>query len=184
MRAGFFALLLGGLAACQPAAPEPPTLPADSLGFNPAPAAALPATPDLYAVSLATPAGDTLRLASLRGRVVLVNFWATWCRPCLAEMPDLQRLRDQVGPERFEVVGISMDVAVEGEDQVTPYVERMGVTYPIGLGDQSVQDAFGGMLGLPTSLLFDAEGTFIRRFTGAVPVAQLEPFIADLAPPS
>jgi thiol-disulfide isomerase/thioredoxin len=83
------------------------------------------ATPELSARTLD---GRGLRLADYPGRIVIVNFWATWCAPCVAEMPSLQRLRDRLGPERAEVIGVNYQ---ENAARIQPFVERLGLTFPV-----------------------------------------------------
>lgn len=83
---------------------------------------------------LKTLAGDELTLQSFRGRTVIVNFWATWCGPCLAEMPSLQRLRDKLAPEGVEVIAVNLK---ETTARIAPFVERLGITFPV------VRDANG-----------------------------------------
>jgi thiol-disulfide isomerase/thioredoxin len=82
-------------------------------------------TPDLRARTLE---GRELRLPDYAGRTVLVNFWATWCVPCVAEMPSLERLRRKLAPERVEVVAVNFQ---ENAARIQPFVERLGVTFPI-----------------------------------------------------
>jgi thiol-disulfide isomerase/thioredoxin len=77
---------------------------------------------------LKTLEGKELTLASFRGRTVIVNFWATWCGPCLAEMPSLQRLRDRLAPEGVEVIAVNLK---ESTVQIAPFVERLGITFPV-----------------------------------------------------
>ncbi len=72
--------------------------------------------------------GESLALADFRGRVVLVNFWATWCAPCVAEMPALQRLRERLAARRVEVVAVNFQ---ENAARIAPFVERLGVTFPV-----------------------------------------------------
>lgn len=83
---------------------------------------------------LKTLAGEELTLQSFRGRTVIVNFWATWCGPCLAEMPSLQRLRDKLAPEGVEVIAVNLK---ESTVRIVPFVERLGITFPV------VRDANG-----------------------------------------
>jgi thiol-disulfide isomerase/thioredoxin len=77
---------------------------------------------------LKTIAGDELQLDDYQGRTVIVNFWATWCAPCVAEMPSLQRLRDRLGPERVEVVAVNYQ---ENVGRIKPFVDRLGITFPV-----------------------------------------------------
>ena len=72
--------------------------------------------------------GGTFALADYRGRVVIVNFWATWCVPCVVEMPSLQRLRERLAPRRVEVVAVNFQ---ENAARIAPFVERMGITFPV-----------------------------------------------------
>lgn len=83
------------------------------------------ATPELRARTLA---GDDVRLADYRGRTVIVNFWATWCEPCVAEMPALQRLRGRLAAQRVEVIAVNFQ---ENAARIGPFVERMGLTFPV-----------------------------------------------------
>ena len=173
--------LVFGVAACQKNAPTPPALPippgADSSRAAPDTARAL-RPGEAMVLAAPTLAGDTLDLASLRGKVVLVNFWATWCAPCRQETPALVALRESLKAQGFEVVGVSLDL--EGKEAVQPFVDEFRVPYPMLLGDQTMADRLGGAYGLPTSFLLDREGNLIRRFTGVVPVAMLRPLLAEL----
>jgi thiol-disulfide isomerase/thioredoxin len=110
-----------------------------------------PAAPpiDLY-----TPSGDPFTLASLLGKVVLVNFWATWCEPCVTEMPSLQRVRDQLAP-RFEVLGVNYQ---EGPARIKTFVDRSGITFPIVRDtDGAVAKAWSARI-FPASYLVDRAG--------------------------
>jgi thiol-disulfide isomerase/thioredoxin len=110
-----------------------------------------PAAPpiDLY-----TPDGAPFTLAGLRGKVVLVNFWATWCEPCVTEMPALQRARDQFAP-RFEVLGVNHK---EGPARIKAFVDRSGITFPIVRDtDGAVAAAWGARI-FPASYLVDKAG--------------------------
>jgi thiol-disulfide isomerase/thioredoxin len=82
-------------------------------------------TPELRAKSLA---GDEIRLTDFAGRTVLVNFWATWCAPCVAEMPALQRLRDRLAPQRVEVIAVNFQ---ENAARIAPFVDRLMLTFPV-----------------------------------------------------
>ena len=110
--------------------------------------------PEAPPIDLFTPDGALLSLASLRGRVVLVNFWATWCEPCVTEMPSLQRLRDELAP-RFEVLGVNYQ---EGPARIKPFVERTGITFPIVRDtDGAVAKAWGARI-FPASYVVDRAG--------------------------
>jgi thiol-disulfide isomerase/thioredoxin len=110
-----------------------------------------PAAPpiDLY-----TPDGAPFTLASLRGKVVLVNFWATWCEPCVTEMPSLQRVRDQFAPG-LKVLGVNYQ---EGPARIKTFVDRSGITFPIVRDtDGAVAKAWSARI-FPASYLLDRAG--------------------------
>jgi len=114
-------------------------------------------------------------LADYRGKVVLVNFWATWCEPCRVEIPWLIEMQNRYGPQGFTVLGIAMDE--EGKPMVAPFVakerydvkgETLPMNYPIVVGSDQVAEKFGGLLGYPTSVLISREGKQIKRVTGLI----------------
>jgi len=109
---------------------------------------------------------DGTRIASdsLAGKVVLVNFWATWCPPCRLEMPGIDRVWRDRRDAGFVVIGIATDET--GEAGVRAFVAGRGVTYPIAMATPAVVRAFGGYRGLPTSILIDRAGRIRYRITG------------------
>ena len=115
-------------------------------------------------VSLADPTGQTVGLSALRGKPVLVNLWATWCEPCLREMPSLERLQSRLG-ERVAVLAVSED---RGNKSVEPFIAKLGLKLvKIYIDPKSeVGHAFGAR-GLPTSFLIDREGKVLGRVEGA-----------------
>ncbi len=123
--------------------------------------------------TLLTAAGDSLQLSSLRGTVVLLNLWATWCKPCLEEMPDLDELHQELEPQGFTVIGLAVDG--ERKAAIDRFVERLEVTYPIVYGSTEVAQAvLGGnaMPILPTTLVLDQKGRITDRIVGTVPIRQ------------
>jgi thiol-disulfide isomerase/thioredoxin len=117
--------------------------------------------------------GKEVALSDLKGKVVFVNFWATWCGPCQDEIPSLIDLQNQYASKGFTVVGIAMDE--EGKSVVAPFVakelydvkgEKLHINYPILLGTDEASDKFGGILGYPTSFLISRNGTEIMKFQG------------------
>ncbi len=108
------------------------------------------------AVTLDMLDGGSTRLADLRGRVVLVNFWATWCPPCRAEMPGFQKAYEALHADGFTVVGISMDDASRAH--VESFLQDHGISYPVAMGNPEVVAAFGGVNSYPTSFLIDRKG--------------------------
>jgi thiol-disulfide isomerase/thioredoxin len=111
---------------------------------------------------LETPA-ETLDLASLSGRVVLVNFWATWCEPCEQEMPAMERLYQLLPRDRFELVAVAIG---DDEAKVAEFQRRYSLTFPIVLDpDKKVAEAYQTM-GVPESLLIDVDGRIVERYVG------------------
>jgi thiol-disulfide isomerase/thioredoxin len=119
--------------------------------------------------------GKDVSLAQYKGKVVLVNFWATWCDPCRFEIPWLIDMQDKYGAQGFTVLGVAMDD--EGKSVVAPFVqkERFDVNgaksqmnYPILIGNDAAADKFGGLLGYPTSVLIGRDGKQIKRITGLI----------------
>jgi cytochrome c biogenesis protein CcmG, thiol:disulfide interchange protein DsbE len=106
----------------------------------------------------------TIRLADFRGKVVLLNFWATWCAPCLAEMPAFSEWQKQYGNRIFQVIGVSMD---DEATDVVPVIGRLKVIYPVLLGDEHLGVAYGGILGLPVTFLIDRQGRVQARYEDA-----------------
>ena len=119
--------------------------------------------------------GKDLSLSEYKGKVVLVNFWATWCEPCQVEIPWLIEMQQKYAAQGFTVLGIAMDE--EGASVVTPWVqkERFDVNgtkslmnYPIVIGNDAAADKFGGLLGYPTSVLITRDGKIVKRITGII----------------
>ena len=116
--------------------------------------------------------GNTLRLEELRGKVVLLNFFATWCGPCRMEIPELIKLHKRFNAKGLEVVGISLDM--EGAAALKPFVKNHGITYPILLGTRKVIVDYGNINAIPTSVLIDRNGMIAKFFVGMGPAPVLE----------
>lgn len=122
--------------------------------------------------------GKTVRLSDYRGKVTLLNFWATWCGPCKIEIPwfmDFERRHKDKG---FAVIGVSMDD--EGWDVVKPFVNHLAINYRIVMGNSEVADAFGGVSALPTTFLIDREGKVAAVHVGLAPKSDIENGIEEL----
>jgi thiol-disulfide isomerase/thioredoxin len=115
--------------------------------------------------------GKTLKLSELKGKAVLVNFWATWCEPCKIEMPWFVDLQKQYGDQGFQIVGIAKDT--DAEKSVSSFAKKMGVNYPILMGTETVEDLYGGMEGLPTSFYLDRSGKVVARELGLISLNQI-----------
>ncbi len=131
--------------------------------------AALPAEtgymPDFALTSLD---GEAFNTADQQGRVLLINFWATWCAPCRVEIPDLIALQEELGSEEFDVLGISVDQ--DDPQYVKDYVESMNINYPVLIDDGEVADGFGGVYALPTTFVIDKTGKITHKTIGIFPV--------------
>jgi thiol-disulfide isomerase/thioredoxin len=117
--------------------------------------------------------GKDVSLADYKGKVVFVNFWATWCDPCRVEIPWLIAMQNKYGSKGFTVLGIAMDE--EGKSVVAPFLEKerfdvdgqkLPMNYPILLGTDEAADKFGGILGYPSSFLISRDGKIITKFQG------------------
>jgi cytochrome c biogenesis protein CcmG, thiol:disulfide interchange protein DsbE len=125
--------------------------------------------------------GNQFRLSSYRGKLVLLNFWATWCAPCLAEIPKFVAWQRKYGAAGLQIVGVSMD------DTATPVkraYEKHHLNYPVVMGDAHLGERFGGVLGLPLSYLIDPQGRIVARYQGELNLKQLEAQIKSLLPRS
>jgi thiol-disulfide isomerase/thioredoxin len=108
--------------------------------------------------------GKKFKLSDLRGKAVLLNFWATYCEPCKIEMPWFVELQKQYGPEGFQIVGVAMDDA--SVEDIAKFAKDMGVNYPILVGEESVGQSYGGVGVLPTTYFLDRDGKLIAREFG------------------
>jgi thiol-disulfide isomerase/thioredoxin len=125
--------------------------------------------------------GVDVKLASFKGKPIIVNFWATWCGPCRAEIPSLVELQTQYGAEGKDVVilGISVDDPIE---KLKPYAAQMKMNYPVlvGNGRDDVQDAFGPLWGIPVTVFIDREGRIAKKHSGIASKEQFEQEIKAL----
>ncbi len=115
--------------------------------------------------------GEVLKLSDLKGKVVLVDFWATWCSPCREGIPDLVMLKKEFKNKDVEIVGISVDALTRGgatATNVSPFIVANKINYPILRGDANVINAFGGVRSIPTSFLIDKEGNVVERYEGVI----------------
>lgn len=120
-------------------------------------------------------------LSEFKGKVVLLNFWATWCGPCRIEIPWLMEFQQKYSARGFTVLGVAMDE--EGKSAVTPFVQKeqfkVGgavelMNYPIVLGNDAAADKFGGLVGFPTSVLISRDGRVVKRVDGLVSYDEID----------
>lgn len=130
-------------------------------------------------VTMTTLDGDTIRLDEQRGKVVLVNFWATWCSPCRKEIPDFVNLYSELQSDGLLIVGVATDD--EGERKVGPFVEKHNVNYPI-VADTSrtIESKFEAMYGLPTTYVVNPDGQIVRRILGIFPTEEMRPALESM----
>ncbi len=122
------------------------------------------------AFDLASLDGSQVSLASLEGRPVVIDFWATWCVPCIRQIPVLNELRKQHG-DRVSVVGIAVDA--QGLEVVAPFAEEHGMEYTVLIGDEALAQAFGAK-GFPTLFILNAQGGIEEAHVGVVSLGELE----------
>jgi thiol-disulfide isomerase/thioredoxin len=111
------------------------------------------------------------KMSSLKGKVVLVNFWASWCAPCLAEIPEFIKAHDAYSNRGFEILGISTD---DSAAQLRDFAEKNKINYPLVQVTADVEEAYGPVFGLPTSILVARDGSVCKRHFGPMSKEQLE----------
>jgi thiol-disulfide isomerase/thioredoxin len=109
--------------------------------------------------------GHELSSTDLAGKVVLIDFWATWCQPCKKEMPGYQELLDRYGSRGLVVIGFKFDTMADTEDPLK-FAHRIGVHYPLAVAPDELKRKFGGIEGLPTTMLYDREGALRKKVVG------------------
>ena len=147
-----------GLAGCKQQAASPPqpkeeTIAAGEIGSR------------LPEFSVKDLQGHETSSADLRGKVVLIDFWATWCQPCKKEMPGYQKLLGRYGTLGLAVVGFKFDTMMDTEDPVQ-FAKTIGVHYPLATASEDLKQKFGGIEGLPTTMLYDRQGILRKKIVG------------------
>lgn len=135
-------------------------------------------TPKAPDFSLKTSDGKPVQLSSLKGKVVLVNFWATWCGPCKSEIPGFLDLYEKYKDKGFEIIGISLDQ--EGWNAVTPFVKKNNIRYPVVLGSEEIIEAYGGINAIPSTFVVDKNGNIADHHVGYLNRQTLEKKLKEL----
>jgi thiol-disulfide isomerase/thioredoxin len=115
--------------------------------------------------------GKTMKLSDLKGKAVVLNFWATYCVPCKTEMPWLVEMQKQYGSQGLQIVGVIKDG--DSEKTASGFTKKMGISYPILLGTEKVEDLYGGINGLPTTFFIDRSGKVVTRRLGQMNESQI-----------
>jgi thiol-disulfide isomerase/thioredoxin len=127
-----------------------------------------PLAPDF---SLSELNGQKLNLSDYRGKVVLLDFWATWCEPCREEIPHFVELQNKYLNQGFHIVGVSMD---DGPEPVRDFYQRFKMNYPVVMGSAKTGELYGGVLGLPIAFLIGRDGHIYSKYIGATDISSLD----------
>jgi thiol-disulfide isomerase/thioredoxin len=119
--------------------------------------------------------GREVRSDQFKGKVVVIDFWATWCGPCLEEIPGYIALQKKYGPAGLVVVGVSLDR--RGPAHVKQFAQARGMDYTLVMGDETVVEAFGNFQAIPTTFLISRDGRMLNQKTGAVPAEEYEKLV-------
>jgi thiol-disulfide isomerase/thioredoxin len=126
--------------------------------------------------------GREVSSATLHGKVVLIDFWATWCQPCKKEMPGYQELLSRYGSQGFAVIGFKFDTMMDMEDPIR-FARKIGVKYPLVVASDDLKQKFGGIEGLPTTMVYDRQGILRAKVIGFEYTATFEKDVKSLLAP-
>jgi len=115
---------------------------------------------------LASVTGEIISLSDYKEKIVVLDFWATWCAPCRKAIPDLIELKNEYPSDKFEIIGISLDT--DTKDDVKPFVEQFKINYPIVYGEFNTARQYGNIQSIPTSFVLDKEGRIYSSYIGYV----------------
>jgi cytochrome c biogenesis protein CcmG/thiol:disulfide interchange protein DsbE len=127
--------------------------------------------------SLSALDGQPLRLSSYRGKIVVLDFWATWCAPCREEIPHFIQMQNQYGNRGVQLIGISMD---DSPEPVRSFYQQFKMNYPVAVGNAKLGELYGGILGLPITYVIGRDGKIEGKYIGATDVAVIERRVQDL----
>jgi thiol-disulfide isomerase/thioredoxin len=121
--------------------------------------------------------GEVVRLSDYRGKVVFLNFWATWCPPCRAEIPHFIDLVEQYGEDGFVVLGV--DVDPRDFSKVPAFVEQQGINYPVMYDTKQISGMYGGISSIPTTFVINKEGKVVEHLVGSRPRQVFESIVKN-----
>jgi peroxiredoxin len=124
--------------------------------------------------------GKSVKLSDYKGKVIILDFWATWCPPCRAEIPNFVELQKEYGKQGLAVIGVSLDQG--GVAGVADFAKAQGINYPIVMGNQDVADTYGGIQAIPTTFIIDKDGNIAARHEGFTDKSEFEAEIKKLLP--
>lgn len=110
------------------------------------------------------------KLSDYRGKVVMINFWGTWCPPCRRELPALIKIREDLSRDKFEIIGINISEPVDAsmvQSHVADFASEHGIRYPLVIGDDNLVEAYGGVSVVPTTIIVDGNGKMVERIEGS-----------------
>ena len=122
--------------------------------------------------------GKTFKLAELRGKPIVLDFWATWCGPCRASMPHLSALQERYAAQGLVVLGLSLDDLPA--PQVRRFADRLGVRFRLAMADEQVMDAYGPIRSIPTTFFISRKGEVVRRVVGYIDRETMEAYVREL----
>jgi peroxiredoxin len=163
-------LMNKSLPSAQPATTErDPTSRADNKSAPPAVA------PEFALKDLS---GNLMKLSDYRGKVVIVNFWATWCLPCRMEIPTFIKLTQKYRARGLEIIGVSVDE--DGADGVQSFAETSGINYPVAIANPDTIESYGPIDAIPTTFIIDREGRVYQAHRGMVTYEKIESAIKSI----
>ena len=127
--------------------------------------------------------GKVVKLSDLRGKSVVLDFWATWCRPCRAAMPHLDAVQKRFGDQRLVVIGLSVDEEDVDHD-VRRFARDLGVSFRLGMANEKVLDLYGPIRSLPTTFFINRQGEVVRRVKGYIDPETLDSYVLELFGPA